>query len=342
MLKIIKQYKKFLIAISFAYIYLLIILLSPSKHIAITPGEVNNVDDIYVIEGVDFDSNFNVVSVYSWPEITVFQKWLINNTNRYELRPQSNYEQTLSRAELNLQGRISNDSSHNNAVITAYEYAKLIDNKININYNLKSLTVYATNNLDLKIGDEIIKINNILVTGKSYQTYLEQFDLYDENYNNRFNAKDLSLTILRNEEEITIDVVNNNQVIFYPNYEIKSTTPSYEGLREKINRGGPSGGMIQSLAIYSSLLNINYNNLKVAGTGTIDTNLDFTVGRIGGIVQKYYTVKDNKIDIFIIPSSHYSEIEDIIKESDKVLVVTVDSFNDLITKFVNEYGDNND
>src|SRR5690554_660318 len=342
MLKIIKKYKKFLIAISFAYIYLLIVLLTPSKHIAITPGEVNNVDDIYVIEGVDIDSNFNVVSVYSWPEITVFQKWLINNTNRYELRPQSNYEQTLSRAELNLQGRISNDSSHNNAVITAYEYAKLIDNKISINYNLKSLTVYATNILDLKIGDEIIKINNTLVSGKSYQKYLEIFDLYDENYNNRFNAKDLTLTILRNEEELTIDVVNNNQVIFYPNYEIKSTTPSYEGLREKINRGGPSGGMIQSLAIYSSLLNIKYNDLKIAGTGTIDTNLDFTVGRIGGIVQKYYTVKDNKIDIFIIPSSHYSEIEDIIKESDKVLVVTVDSFQDLITKFVNNYGDNND
>lgn len=342
MLKIIKKYKKFLIAISFAYIYLLIILLAPSKHIAITPGEINNVDDIYVIEGVDFDDTFNVVSVYSWPEISVFQKWLINNSKRYEVRPQNDYEQSLSRAELALQGRISNNSSHNNAVITAYEHAKLIDSNIRINYTLNSLTVYATNNLDLKIGDEIIKINNQPITTKSYQTYLENFDLYDENYNNRFNAKDLSLTILRGEEELIIEVINNDAVVFYPNYEIKSTTPTYEGLREKINRGGPSGGMIQTLAIYSSLLNINYGNLKVAGTGTIDTNLNFTVGRIGGIVQKYYTVKDNKVDVFIIPTSHLNEIEDIIKESDKVKVITVDSFKDLITNFVDNYGDLND
>lgn len=343
MLKIIKKYKKLLISVSFVYIYLLIILLAPSKHVAITPGEINNVDDMYVIEGIDFDSNFNVVSVYSWQEISVFQKWLINNNSRFDLRPQSDYEQTLSRMELNLQGRISNDSSHNNAVITAYEHANMKDNSIKINYNLSSLTVYATNNLELNIGDEIVKINNTTINDKSYQTYLEKFDLYNETSNNRFNAKGLSLTILRNEEELTINVLNDDVVIFYPKYEIVSTTPNYEGLREKINRGGPSGGMIQALAIYSSLLNINYDeNLKVAGTGTIDTNLDFTVGRIGGIVQKYYTVKDNKIDVFIIPTSHYSEIRDIIKENDKVNVVTVDDFSDLITKFTLKYGDLND
>lgn len=42
---------------------------------------------------------------------------------------------------------------------------------------------------------------------------------------------------------------------------------------------------MQSLNIYVSLLKLNFGDLKIAGTGTI--NLDGSVGAIGGAVQKY-------------------------------------------------------
>lgn len=342
MLKLLNKYKKVLIAASFAYIYLLALLLAPSKHTAITPGEVNNINDQYVINEIDFNNNFNVVSVYSWHEITVFQKWLIENNPRFDVREQTSYEQTLSIAQVNRQGAISNNSSHNNAIITAYKYASLKDSTIKINYDLTSLTVYATNNSELKIGDEITKINNKVINTNSYEDYLKSFNIYNENSDNVIFNHDISVTIFRNDEEIVLNHSKLETIIFYPNYTITSTSPEYSGLSEKINRGGPSGGMIQALAVYSALLSISYDELKIAGTGTINTNNNNTVGRIGGIVQKYFTVKDNKMDIFIIPSSHFSDIENVIKDSDSIEVILVDDFNDLITNFVNIYGEHND
>lgn len=341
MLKIIKKYKKFLICISFAYIYLLILFIAPSNYLALTPGELTNVKSMYEIEDVKINDNFNTVSIYNWYEITVFQKWLITNNDRFEVREQSDYEKSLSRYEQNLQGKISNISSHKNAVITAYTYANKIDSNITIDYNLESLTVYATSNKELRIGDEIIEINNKKIDTKNYQEYLEQLSLFDQNNSNRIQSNNLTLKILRKNVEIIINQNELKTIYFYPNYNILETTPKYDGFKDKSNHGGPSGGMIQSLAIYSSLLNINFGNLKIAGTGTIDTNTNNTIGEIGGIIQKYYTVKDNKVDLFIIPTAHLNDIKDIIKPKDKITVITVDTFDDCINKVVEVYGDKN-
>src|SRR5690554_7951572 len=79
MLKLIKKYRKFLIIISFAYIYVLVALIAPRGFYALTPGEINSTNNVFEIENTNFDNDFNTISVYSWRNITVFQKWLINN-----------------------------------------------------------------------------------------------------------------------------------------------------------------------------------------------------------------------------------------------------------------------
>lgn len=341
MLKFLNKYKKFIIAFSFAYVYILVVLLAPSKFTATTPGEINNVEMQYVIEDVEIPNNFNVVSVYSWKEITIFQKWLIQNNQRYALRKQTDFEQNLSLAEYNLQGRISNQSSHDNAVIAAYTKASKVNNDIKIDYKLNSLTVYYTTNPDLKIGDEIIEINNREINTNSFEDYLTELSIYNEINPNQIFGKNLNLRVLRNGEQVILTHKLDEGIVFYPNYEIIKTTPSYEGLREQINRGGPSGGMIQALAIYSGLLNISYKDIVVAGTGTINTDNSFSVGRIGGLIQKYFTITDNKVDVFIIPTSHYLEIPDEIK-NDFTHIIMVDDFDDLISEFIAIYGDYND
>lgn len=64
--------------------------------------------------------------------------------------------------------------------------------------------------------------------------------------------------------------------------------------------GGPSAGLIFSLAVYDTLTPGSMTNgLNVAGTGTISA--DGAVGPIGGIQQKIVAAADSGADIFLVP-----------------------------------------
>ncbi|EEI19874.1 putative protein YlbL [Lentilactobacillus hilgardii] len=64
--------------------------------------------------------------------------------------------------------------------------------------------------------------------------------------------------------------------------------------------GGPSGGLMFSLQIYSQLTNQDLRHgKKVAGTGTIDSYGN--VGEIGGIDKKIIAAKKNGAKIFLAP-----------------------------------------
>ena len=335
MLKLIKEYKKIIILLSFAYIYILAILLAPSKLSVLTPGETTDVSTIYDIEGVEIYNNFASISVYSWKNVSVFQKWIVENNPKYDLYKPS---VDVSVRDSNIQGKISNESSHNNSVITAYTHANKVDNEINIDYKLKSLTVYTSNSNNLEIGDEIVEINNKVINTKSYETYLKELNIYDGSRYIRKN--DLELKILRKNKEIKVNLTKEEALYFYPKYEILETTPKYLGFTEKFNVGGPSGGLIQAATIYSSLLELDLGNIKIAGTGTIETDNEFSVGKIGGVVQKYYTVLNSKYDYFIIPKSNdYEEVDNKngtdllpkeLKNNDKLIVKSVSTFQEFL------------
>jgi Lon-like protease len=314
MLKLLNKYKKWLIIFSFAYIYILMILLAPSKFIVLTPGEINNISQNYTIEDKEFTNNINSVSVYSWQTVTTFQSWLIKNNDRFDIREKTEYDNSLSRKELNIQGNISHESSLQNAIITAYTYAMKADASISIDYKLRGFSVYYSNNKELQIGDQIINVS-------------------DKNY---FKPdKTYFVTIQRGNELKVINIKDTDIIRYYPKYEILSTSPVIK-TKDNTNVSGPSGGMIQTLGIYLALMEINLPNVKLAGTGTINTNDLFEVGAIGGIVQKYYTVKKNKIDYFLVPKSNISELSGVINESDKVKVIVVETFDDVIS-FISTY-----
>lgn len=74
--------------------------------------------------------------------------------------------------------------------------------------------------------------------------------------------------------------------------------------------GGPSGGMIFTLAIIEELTKEDIlRGRKVAGTGTIDTK--GSVGPIGGIEEKIIAAKDVGATIFLAPRSNCSELVNI-------------------------------
>jgi len=67
--------------------------------------------------------------------------------------------------------------------------------------------------------------------------------------------------------------------------------------------GGPSAGLMFSLAIYDTLTPGSLTGGRiVAGTGTIDA--DGKVGPIGGIQQKIVTAEDAQAELFLVPADN--------------------------------------
>ena len=71
--------------------------------------------------------------------------------------------------------------------------------------------------------------------------------------------------------------------------------------------GGPSAGMMFSLAIIDKLTPTNLaDGRAVAGTGTIDVNGN--VGPIGGIAQKLYAARSNGSELFLAPAANCESV----------------------------------
>jgi PDZ domain-containing protein len=71
--------------------------------------------------------------------------------------------------------------------------------------------------------------------------------------------------------------------------------------------GGPSAGLIFSLAIYDKLTATDLlNGRRVAGTGTIDAN--GKVGAIGGIRQKLAAATKHRARYFLVPAANCHDL----------------------------------
>ncbi len=92
--------------------------------------------------------------------------------------------------------------------------------------------------------------------------------------------------------------------------------------------GGPSAGMIFSLAVYDELTpGALTGGKKIAGTGTIDEK--GMVGPIGGIRQKMAGARDSGADYFLAPSKNCAEVTGYVP--DGLQVVSVGTFDEALT-----------
>lgn len=81
----------------------------------------------------------------------------------------------------------------------------------------------------------------------------------------------------------------------------------YEVTIDAGNVGGPSAGMMFSLAIYDKITpGPLTGGLRIAGTGTI--NSDGSVGGIGGVRQKMYAAQRDGVDYFLAPAENCNEV----------------------------------
>ncbi|KRE93310.1 hypothetical protein ASG89_07375 [Paenibacillus sp. Soil766] len=93
-----------------------------------------------------------------------------------------------------------------------------------------------------------------------------------------------------------------------------------------LHEGGPSHGAMLALTLIDQLTpcGVTYGH-HVAGTGTIEP--DGSVGPVGGLVQKAYTVSRTNADVFFVPVSNEAEAR---KGAGDLLIVPVRTLDDIL------------
>ena len=254
------------------------------------------IDREYTEEG-----SFSSIYVISFDHSTIFQNMILKDSNVNDVDDMNEGYLHLSNKELNEMSKIQHDSSVNYALICAYKEAKKVNPQIIFDYEFECYKIaYYGVNSEFRIGDKIVGVNGVYAK--------DDFETFRELFNNGVDSLDGQTEYIVMRDGLSRKIKNtadNMKIGGYSTYDIKDGTyPSFT--IKETNVGGPSGGLLQTLAIYNSLVDEDITRgLKIAGTGTIDGN--GKVGSIGGIKQKIHTANDDNIDIFLCPEENYKE-----------------------------------
>ena len=161
---------------------------------------------------------------------------------------------------------------------------------------------------DLKIGDEIIKINDHVITSKQdVFKYIEE-----SNSTIEFTVLHNNQEYLRKAEKVDIDGTLLVGIVLCETKEVDTNQDVSFSFKQ--SESGPSGGFMMALSIYNYLTPKDITSgLKIVGTGTIDENGN--VGSIGGIEYKIKAAVKEKADLFFAPSANYEEAKKVVEEN---------------------------
>ncbi len=306
MLKLLKQYKKLLVVLSFPYVYLLMILVMPTGFAGTAPGGLRNVNESFDIEGIALADQFHVVYVLSYYPLTPFLSWVMNQNPDMSINEMTARQRDTSWADEYAASQVAKHVSYKTSIIMAYEMAALDDPGIAIDHTYAGLYVYyrPARLRELKIGDRIIAINGERATDHSHEDFLmmayQDTAVWMVERDSRDGVETFAFSHVKMETD--------NPMLFVPNHVINSLTPHIDLPGLDSIYGGPSGGAMQTITLYVSLVNINIGPIKIAGTGTM--TMAGNVGRIGGLKEKLAAAHDAKVDIFLVPEAHRNDVPD--------------------------------
>lgn len=281
---LIKKYQFFVGMFFFPYIFLVLLLIVPTKYEAITLGsyyEVINEDEV--------SSSFYALYVKSWYMTTPFQKIYINHHPMIDYYEISN----LSIGDQINQGNISKQSSLEQSFLTSHYFASIHDISLMPSYKLEAIVMYDAYE-SLKIGNMIVQIDDVKLDTLSYY----EFMIY---LKSKAETNDKVKIQTNTEYSSLVDAKSLYTTRFYPKYSIASASTL-----KNSNTGGPSAGLIYTIKQYVDLMSMDLGNLKIAATGTINFYDEdhISIGAIGGLKQKIYGLKDANIDVLFLPKYH--------------------------------------
>lgn len=315
-----KVFKGFLISL---YILLLATFIVPfKKYVIYLPGGLMAIDQEIEIVGKESNEEFYSIYVLSKDKPTLFQLFTAKLSKSADINKLPAYDK-----ESFARGMIQEEIGYQKSLIVAYSEASKVDPSISINYERVGYAVLRSTNSKINLGDVITKIDDIYtntLTDEEFTDYLK-------------NNNEVDVEVLRNKELINLTINKNEEgkygLSFDNFYKIIDTNPVYIPYYQDDRKVGPSGGLLQTLSIYSTLLNINYE-LVITGTGTMEAN--GLVGPIGGIKQKVISA-NKKADIFLCPEMHYDEALKAYQsiKNPTFELIKVETFDEAITQLSN-------
>ncbi len=320
----LKEYKLFIIILLVAFIVFNIRL----PYYVMAPGGIIPIDDrIETIEKNDSKGSINLLYVteYNGTVSSLLLSLFLSNWDVQKIETEQIADEKLE--EIHQRNKILLDNSKQNAIFVAYRKA---GKEIKIT-NKKNLIIGVTEDNGLKINDEILEANGIVI---------EDINTLKDIISKTEVGEKIKLKIKRNEKEMNFDIpvnLKNNMkvmgVVMVTNYEY-SLDPSIK-IDFKESEGGSSGGVMMATSIYNKLTeNDITKGLDIAGTGTID--IEGNVGEIDGVKYKIMGAVKNKIDLVFVPSGNYEEAINTKKENKyDIEIVSIDTFDDVINYLEN-------
>jgi len=317
--KILKENKVYLITM---IVILLICNIKLPYYINAPGGIIDISDRIEYDKKEESDGSLNMLYVteYIATVPTYLMSYVLNNWDIESI--EDSQLSNESTKEIEVRNKIMLNNSINNAKYVAYKAA---GKEITIT-DKKHQVIGTVTDTNLKIGDEILEVNNQKIdTLNEIKEFISNSQLDEE----------LEFKIIRNKKEKTIKEtikeVNGEKalgVILITDYEYESN-PKIE-LKFKQSESGSSGGLMMSLSIYNAISDDDIlNGRNIAGTGTID--IDGNVGEISGVKYKIIGAAKNNMDIVLVPSANYKEALKTKEENNYDLeIVSVKTFEDAI------------
>ena len=224
-----------------------------------------------------------------------------------------------SAQDIYIRNRVMLENSIDNATILAYRHA---NKTVNITgYNNVILANYNDN--DLKIGDNIISIDDVKVSNL--------IDIKNELDKKEANQT-ITISVMRDNKEhsfkIKLDDEKKLGIIVQTDYEYE-LDPEIN-IKFKTSESGSSGGLMLALSIYNAITSEDITHgFKVAGTGTID--IEGNVGEIGGVKYKIMGAVRNKMDLVFVPTANYEEAIKVKKEHNyDIDIIKVNTFEEAL------------
>ena len=290
------------------YLLTIAFLVLPTHYQVLLPGDTTSFDEQVMIENHDIPT-ISSIYVISYEPITLFQYTLIELFQNGQLFIPNESTQVMTLKEKYDAAQLQKLSSYMISAIVAYTKA---EKTISYEFAGYAVTSLLSQDRTIKIGDYITSINDIpLEIDTDFSQFKEMMTLEFE--------------VNRNQEKLTITherSISDLPLSLYPIFTITQSNPviTFPGLDSVV--GGPSGGMMMTLTIYLSLMQQSYD-LSIVGTGTIQ--IDGTIGIIGGLNEKYETVKDD-MDIMFIPLEQF----DTLSNTNDARIVPINHLDDAI------------
>jgi PDZ domain-containing protein len=303
-----KSLTKIKLMLTIGYLIIVSLLVIPSRFQVVLPGDTTLMSDQVYIEDHTI-SHISSIYVISYEPITLFQLFMLHVTQQGSVFLPSQSTEIMTLTEKYKAAQVQKLSSYIISTIVAYEKAQ---KDITYVFDGFGVTSLINEKRTIQIGDVITSINGIKLT---QETDFTQFA----------NVETLTIQLMRNNEALVVTherQPSDLPLALYPMFTLIEVTPNitFPGLSSTI--GGPSGGVMMTLAIYLAITDLMYD-ARIVGTGTIQS--DGSIGNIGGLVEKYQTVKDD-MEIMFVPEK---QIHLLLEYNDE-RIVGVSSIDDVI------------